>query len=72
MVCIPSELRFPGVSEERALWIYMDTEPPFWRVHTDRQNDSLRSLWLFCLGFAVRKMNVISNHVLGDTCDTLG
>lgn len=28
----------------------MDIEPHFWRVRTDRQNDSLRSLWLFWLG----------------------
>lgn len=72
MVCIRSELRFAGVRGERALWIYWTLNlASGGSIQTDRMTD--RPLWLFWLGFAVRKMNGISNYVLGDTCcDTLG
>lgn len=47
--------------------------PSFWAVHIDRQNDSHRSFWVFWLGLAVKKANLISTYVLQDVCcDTLG
>lgn len=69
----PSELRFTGVSGAGILLVSLDTEPGFWSIPIDRQNHSHRSLWLFWLGFTVKKTNLISNYVLQDICcDTLG